>query len=233
VVIFDEGDSGLGAPEFARLLDLFRDQDRGLVVITHDLELASRVADATVRLQKEGRLNGRSTCRVTAPAPLDPRCSCRWRSCSRCCSSCPALTLLELTWEVLSLAIWLAWASVARASAADHRPLLLVLLLTPLPPRRRPICASAGSPCCPLTVREAARLPFSPTGVILAFRAVAARPVDPDALAFGPPFGGAGQRPCSGAGPELFDHKPGCARLRRVDARFGAERPAGRVLCPS
>ena len=52
VVIFDEGDSGLGAPEVARLLDLFRDQARGLVVITHDLELASRVADATVRLQK-------------------------------------------------------------------------------------------------------------------------------------------------------------------------------------
>ena len=52
VVIFDEGDSGLGAPEFARLLDLFRDQARGLVVITHDLELASRVADATVRLEK-------------------------------------------------------------------------------------------------------------------------------------------------------------------------------------
>jgi ABC-type glutathione transport system ATPase component len=42
----------LGAPEFARLLDLFRDQARGLVVITHDLELASRVADATVRLEK-------------------------------------------------------------------------------------------------------------------------------------------------------------------------------------
>jgi energy-coupling factor transporter ATP-binding protein EcfA2 len=52
VVIFDEGDSGLGAPEFARLLDLFRDEARGLVVITHDLELASRVADATVHLEK-------------------------------------------------------------------------------------------------------------------------------------------------------------------------------------
>ncbi len=55
IVIFDEGDSGLGAPEFVRLLELFRDPERGLVVITHDLELASRVADATLRLQK-GRL---------------------------------------------------------------------------------------------------------------------------------------------------------------------------------
>ena len=52
VVIFDEGDSGLGAPEFARLLELFRSSDRGLVVITHDLKLAARVADATVRLDK-------------------------------------------------------------------------------------------------------------------------------------------------------------------------------------
>jgi len=52
VVIFDEGDSGLGAPEFARLLELFRDPDRGLLVITHDLTLASRVADQTVRLEK-------------------------------------------------------------------------------------------------------------------------------------------------------------------------------------
>jgi energy-coupling factor transporter ATP-binding protein EcfA2 len=52
VVIFDEGDSGLGAPEFARLLELFRDPERGLLVITHDLTLASRVADATIRLEK-------------------------------------------------------------------------------------------------------------------------------------------------------------------------------------
>ncbi len=52
VVIFDEGDSGLGAPEFARLLELFRDPQRGLLVITHDLTLASRVADATIRLEK-------------------------------------------------------------------------------------------------------------------------------------------------------------------------------------
>ena len=52
VVIFDEGDSGLGAPEFAGLLELFRDPARGLVVITHDLKLASRVAGATVRLEK-------------------------------------------------------------------------------------------------------------------------------------------------------------------------------------
>jgi energy-coupling factor transport system ATP-binding protein len=52
VVIFDEGDSGLGALEFARLLELFRDPDRGLMVITHDLKLAARVADATVRLAR-------------------------------------------------------------------------------------------------------------------------------------------------------------------------------------
>jgi energy-coupling factor transporter ATP-binding protein EcfA2 len=52
VVIFDEGDSGLGAPEFARLLELFRAPERGLLVITHDLTLASRVADATLRLEK-------------------------------------------------------------------------------------------------------------------------------------------------------------------------------------
>jgi energy-coupling factor transporter ATP-binding protein EcfA2 len=52
VVIFDEGDSGLGAPEFARLLELFRDPERGLLVITHDLALASRVADATIRLER-------------------------------------------------------------------------------------------------------------------------------------------------------------------------------------
>jgi energy-coupling factor transporter ATP-binding protein EcfA2 len=55
IVIFDEGDSGLGAAEFTRLLGLFRSAVRGLLVITQDLELASRVADATVRLQ-EGRL---------------------------------------------------------------------------------------------------------------------------------------------------------------------------------
>jgi energy-coupling factor transporter ATP-binding protein EcfA2 len=55
VVIFDEGDSGLGAPEFVRLLEMFRNAARGLVVITHDLKLASRVADATVRLEK-GRI---------------------------------------------------------------------------------------------------------------------------------------------------------------------------------
>lgn len=52
IVIFDEGDSGLGGPEFARLLALFRDPERGLLVITHDLGLASRVADATLRLQR-------------------------------------------------------------------------------------------------------------------------------------------------------------------------------------
>jgi energy-coupling factor transporter ATP-binding protein EcfA2 len=52
LVIFDEGDSGLGAAEFARLLGLFRGARRGLVVITHDLKLAESVADATVRLQK-------------------------------------------------------------------------------------------------------------------------------------------------------------------------------------
>ncbi len=52
VVIFDEGDSGLGGPEFARLLELFRSPERGLLVITHDLALASRVADSTLRLEK-------------------------------------------------------------------------------------------------------------------------------------------------------------------------------------
>ncbi len=55
IVIFDEGDSGLGAAEFTRLLGLFRGAVRGLLVITHDLELASSVADATVHLQA-GRL---------------------------------------------------------------------------------------------------------------------------------------------------------------------------------
>jgi energy-coupling factor transport system ATP-binding protein len=52
IVIFDEGDSGLGAPEFVRLLELFRSPERGLLVITHDLELASRVADFTLRLHQ-------------------------------------------------------------------------------------------------------------------------------------------------------------------------------------
>jgi energy-coupling factor transport system ATP-binding protein len=52
IVIFDEGDSGLGAPEFTRLLGLFRNPERGLLVITHDLKLASQVADATLRLEK-------------------------------------------------------------------------------------------------------------------------------------------------------------------------------------
>jgi energy-coupling factor transporter ATP-binding protein EcfA2 len=55
LVIFDEGDSGLGAAEFARMLGLFRGGGRGLVVITHDLKLAESVADAAVRLEK-GRL---------------------------------------------------------------------------------------------------------------------------------------------------------------------------------
>ena len=55
IVIFDEGDSGLGAAEFSRLLRLFRGEDRGLLVITHDLELAAAVADTTVRIQK-GRI---------------------------------------------------------------------------------------------------------------------------------------------------------------------------------
>jgi energy-coupling factor transport system ATP-binding protein len=55
VVVFDEGDSGLGAAEFVRLLDRFRDASRGMLVITHDLGLAEHVADVTVRLEK-GRL---------------------------------------------------------------------------------------------------------------------------------------------------------------------------------
>jgi energy-coupling factor transporter ATP-binding protein EcfA2 len=55
IVIFDEGDSGLGAAEFSRLIRLFRRQDRGLLVITHDLGLAAAVTDQTVRIVK-GRI---------------------------------------------------------------------------------------------------------------------------------------------------------------------------------
>ena len=45
----------MGAAEFSRLLRLFRGDDRGLLVITHDLELAAAVADRTVRIER-GRI---------------------------------------------------------------------------------------------------------------------------------------------------------------------------------
>jgi energy-coupling factor transport system ATP-binding protein len=55
LVIFDEGDSGLDAGDFIRLIRLFRTRQRGLMVITHDLSLAEYLADAVIRL-KEGRI---------------------------------------------------------------------------------------------------------------------------------------------------------------------------------
>lgn len=55
LVIFDEGDSGLDAGEFIRLVRLFQAPERGLIVITHDLSLAEHLADALIRLKK-GRI---------------------------------------------------------------------------------------------------------------------------------------------------------------------------------
>jgi energy-coupling factor transport system ATP-binding protein len=55
LVIFDEGDSGLDAGDFIRLIRLFHTRQRGLIVITHDLRLAEHLADTVVRL-KEGRI---------------------------------------------------------------------------------------------------------------------------------------------------------------------------------
>lgn len=55
LVIFDEGDSGLDAGEFCELLRLFKEPDRGLLVITHDLILAERVSDQVILLRK-GRI---------------------------------------------------------------------------------------------------------------------------------------------------------------------------------
>ncbi|MBN1834788.1 MAG: ABC transporter ATP-binding protein [Spirochaetales bacterium] len=54
VLVIDEGDSGLGAPEFAGLLEVFRGPGRGLVFITHDMELAGRLADRTVQMREGG-----------------------------------------------------------------------------------------------------------------------------------------------------------------------------------
>jgi energy-coupling factor transport system ATP-binding protein len=55
LVIFDEGDSGLDAGEFIRLIRLFQAPQRGLIVITHDLRLAEHLADTVIRL-KQGRI---------------------------------------------------------------------------------------------------------------------------------------------------------------------------------
>jgi energy-coupling factor transporter ATP-binding protein EcfA2 len=55
LVIFDEGDSGLDAGDFIRLVRLFQTPQRGLIVITHDLRLAEHLAHTIIRL-KEGRI---------------------------------------------------------------------------------------------------------------------------------------------------------------------------------
>jgi len=52
LVIFDEGDSGLSAAEFTRLVRLFRGPERGLLVITHDLGLAGLLAAEVLHLVK-------------------------------------------------------------------------------------------------------------------------------------------------------------------------------------
>jgi energy-coupling factor transport system ATP-binding protein len=52
LLIFDEGDSGLSAAEFLRLVGLFKGPGRGILVITHDLGLAGLLADRVVRLEK-------------------------------------------------------------------------------------------------------------------------------------------------------------------------------------
>jgi energy-coupling factor transport system ATP-binding protein len=60
VLVVDEGDSGLGAREFAGLLRQLRSAangrrrvpERGLMFITHDLHVAARLADRVVRLQE-------------------------------------------------------------------------------------------------------------------------------------------------------------------------------------
>lgn len=54
VLVVDEGDSGLGGPEFAALLEELHGPERGLVFITHDMKLAERLADRSVEL-REGR----------------------------------------------------------------------------------------------------------------------------------------------------------------------------------
>jgi energy-coupling factor transport system ATP-binding protein len=52
LVIFDEGDSGLDAADFIRLVRLFRGRRKGLMVITHDLRLAEHLADSVIRLKQ-------------------------------------------------------------------------------------------------------------------------------------------------------------------------------------
>jgi energy-coupling factor transporter ATP-binding protein EcfA2 len=55
LLVVDEGDSGLGARDFARVLELLGTVTAGLVFITHDLRLAERLADRVVEM-RAGRL---------------------------------------------------------------------------------------------------------------------------------------------------------------------------------
>jgi energy-coupling factor transporter ATP-binding protein EcfA2 len=52
LLVVDEGDSGLGASEFAELLAQLHAPERGLVFITHDLELARGLADRVLRMRE-------------------------------------------------------------------------------------------------------------------------------------------------------------------------------------
>jgi energy-coupling factor transporter ATP-binding protein EcfA2 len=55
LLVVDEGDSGLGASEFAELLRQLQAPGRGLLFITHDLELAENLSDRVLRM-REGTL---------------------------------------------------------------------------------------------------------------------------------------------------------------------------------
>jgi len=52
--IFDEADSGILMSEYIRIVDLFVKREASLILITHDLRLAKKLADTVVVFQ-DGR----------------------------------------------------------------------------------------------------------------------------------------------------------------------------------
>jgi energy-coupling factor transporter ATP-binding protein EcfA2 len=52
LTIIDEGDSGLGANDFAELVRTFQDSGRTVMFITHDHGLAESLADRVIRIEK-------------------------------------------------------------------------------------------------------------------------------------------------------------------------------------
>ncbi len=51
LLILDEGDSGLGTDEFARIVKLLSSQEKGLVLITHDMELAAHLSNRLISME--------------------------------------------------------------------------------------------------------------------------------------------------------------------------------------